>query len=692
MQETGINLLKGLLEPAEALVDPSKRVFAPFLLGSAVLACAVLLVRGVALRSVAGHLFSPRIWLHRSSRLDFQLIAAKALLRVVLFGSYTLSTLAVAALTAGWLRRQTASSAPLHWSPWLVAALFTLGAFLVEDWSRWLVHKWMHRVPVLWEIHKVHHSAEVLTPFTLYRTHPGEALLNGARGALSVGAMMGLFIWLFGPAVRAWEILGVDLIGFVWTLFGANLRHSHVWVSYGRWWEHLLISPAQHQIHHSRDPRHYDRNFGAILAVWDWLGGSLYTTRAREPIQFGLPDGEPDPGRSVVALLLTPLLAVARRLARPAWRVALIGLALLSISCSEKNIDRTALLQSFGQCTLESYQAAKAPAAALDSAAKAYAAAPADDTRLLARTAWANAIDAWEVVELLIYGPAADATTPGGQGLRPFIYSWPLVDTCLIDQQLVSKGYQQLATLDASARGLGAIEYLLFHDGANGCTADNPINTDGSWAAITDLQQRKADYASAAAADVSTRVAALVDLWEKTGGFREQLVAAGRGSTLFASQKDAINTVAAALYHFDTEVKDAKLGEALNYGNCLAMPCTSALESQWARRTRTHLRNNLAGLRVLLEGCTRPAPNGFDDLLESAGVSQLAAEMKKDLTAVAASIDALPTDDVGQTLAADRPAVQRVYDAVKEITDFLKMEFKTALQITTPGRVEGDTD
>ncbi len=79
-----------------------------------------------------------------------------------------------------------------------------------------------------------HHSAEVLTPLSLYRTHPVEALLNGARSALSVGLVTGLFAWSFGPALRAWEILGVDAIGFVWTLFGANLRHSHVWLSYGR--------------------------------------------------------------------------------------------------------------------------------------------------------------------------------------------------------------------------------------------------------------------------------------------------------------------------------------------------------------------------------------------------------------------------------------------------------------------------
>jgi len=88
--------------------------------------------------------------------------------------------------------------------------------------------------------------------------------------------------------VRGYWVLGVDVVGFALAALGGNLRHSHVWLSYGPWLERWFISPAQHQIHHSRDPRDHDRNFGAGLAVWDWVFGSLSLAGPRRRLRFGL--------------------------------------------------------------------------------------------------------------------------------------------------------------------------------------------------------------------------------------------------------------------------------------------------------------------------------------------------------------------------------------------------------------------
>jgi sterol desaturase/sphingolipid hydroxylase (fatty acid hydroxylase superfamily) len=62
--------------------------------------------------------------------------------------------------------------------------------FVVEDASRFLFHLASHRSPWLWELHKVHHSAEVLTPFTLYRLHPIEGFLNRSRGTLTTALVL----------------------------------------------------------------------------------------------------------------------------------------------------------------------------------------------------------------------------------------------------------------------------------------------------------------------------------------------------------------------------------------------------------------------------------------------------------------------------------------------------------------------
>ena len=311
------------------------------------------------------------------------------------------------------------------------------------------------------------------------------------------------------------------------------------------------------------------------------------------------------------------------------------------------------------------------------------------------RAAWEQAIDAWQVAELLQYGPAGAFDTLGGKGLRETIYAWPDVNRCLIEQQLVSKAYEgaAFANTATSTRGLAALEYLLFYSGTdNACSATTDINTNGSWAALSpsELAQRKAAYARVAAADVATKTRGLIAAWEPNG-FLAQLTTAGRGSTLFTTQQVAISVVAEALFVLDTEVKDRKLAMPLGLKDCANTTCPEALESPWADRGKQHLRNNLVGIRLLLEGCPAGMALGYDDLLEAVGAPALATEMRADLVAAAAAIDALPGDKLSQALTSDRASVQRVYDTVKELTDFLKMEFSMALVISSK-RVEGDHD
>lgn len=692
--------LDALLQPAGALLDPGRRVFWVFLAGAGVIAAATLLVRGVSAHVIAGRLLSPRVWLHRSARLDYKLIVVKALLRALLLGPLGLSALAVAALSAGWLRRHLGTPDVQVPAPF-AGLILTLCAFLAEDFSRFYVHRLMHRVPLLWELHKVHHSAEVLTPFTLYRTHPIEALLNGLRGAAAIGLVTGACAWLFGPGLRAFEVLGVDAIGFVWTLLGANLRHSHVWVSYGRRAEHLLLSPAQHQIHHSSDPRHMDSNFGTVLALWDWLSGSLYVPARRERLRFGLPpkdrDREAEAHDSVFGALVLPVVAALRR-AAPGWPAVALGAALLSIGCTEKRLDRAALLTSFARCTTGTYESFQGRADGLAAATMAAAADP-EAGLAAARAAWTQAIDTWQRVDLLRYGPAADFETLGGKGLRQEIYAWPDVNRCLIEEQIVSRVYEGagLASLSNSTRGLAAIEYLLFYPGAdNACAPTSPINMTGSWAALTpdELSRRKMAYAAAAAADVARRARALLLEWgAEQGGFQQQLTEAGRGSKLFPTQQAALSAVAEGLFHLDTDLKDRKLAAPLGLDAkvCASGPCPEALESQWAGRTREHLRGNLAGAELLLLGCPAGEGLGYDDLLEAVGAPALASQARADLAAANAAVDALPGDGLAQALVKDPEPLRRVHAAVKEMTDFLKMEFSMTLSISSK-RVEGDHD
>lgn len=299
-------------------VDADQRVYWPCLLGS--LALAVLVARySEGRRDALRHLASPRIWWHRSSRLDYQFLFANGALRILLIAPLGMSALSVAVGTVDLLDAWRGVPAASSWSGLAIGGLYTLVLFLSWDLSRYVLHRLAHEVPFLWELHKVHHSAEVMTPLTLFRVHPLERFLFAARGVLVTGVVTGVFFHLFRERAVQYELLGINALGFAFNLAGANLRHSHVWLSYGRVLEHIFISPAQHQIHHSDRPEHYSANYGTWLAIWDWLGGSLYiTSRERERLRFGLTEADlnHDP-HGLVSSILSPLATAPAKLVPP---------------------------------------------------------------------------------------------------------------------------------------------------------------------------------------------------------------------------------------------------------------------------------------------------------------------------------------------------------------------------------------
>lgn len=109
-------------------------------------------------------------------------------------------------------------------------------------------------------------------------------------------------------AFASWS---VSLFPFFFGLFGHHLQHSHVWLSFGPWLSRLYISPAQHQIHCSRDPRHRDKNSGIKFALWDALFGTLYVPKEPETLQVGLPDADHRDFTTISKLYFLPFARIA---------------------------------------------------------------------------------------------------------------------------------------------------------------------------------------------------------------------------------------------------------------------------------------------------------------------------------------------------------------------------------------------
>ena len=324
----------------DPFLNPQKRVFAGYLFSALAIAFVVVILRsrGSWLGAWRG-LFSRDIWWSKSARADYLILLTNqaVMMGVVprLITKLALATLLFEAMHV-WFDGRL-----LLWpsSPgWMIAAAFTVSLFLIDDAAKYLVHLALHRIPVLWCFHKVHHTAETLTPFTVYRTHPVEGVIFALRTVVVQASATAGFIFFFGERAELVTLLGANSLLFVFNAVGSNLRHSHIWFGYGRILEHVLISPAQHQLHHSVERHHGDANFGAVLAVWDWIGGSLQFADNAPPERFGLSDNRSDT-HDLTTIYLEPMVEAARCLHRPLK----MGFAKMSALRSNISFRRTAI-------------------------------------------------------------------------------------------------------------------------------------------------------------------------------------------------------------------------------------------------------------------------------------------------------------------------------------------------------------
>jgi sterol desaturase/sphingolipid hydroxylase (fatty acid hydroxylase superfamily) len=173
-------------------------------------------------------------------------------------------------------------------------------AVLALDLAWYVTHVSMHKLPVLWRFHAVHHSDPAVDVTTTIRQHPGETVVRYA------------FLAAFGFA------LGVSPIGFaiyrLWSALHGLLEHANIKLP--QWLDTAITfvfsSPNMHKVHHSRDARHTDTNYTNIFSIWDRLFGTFTPARLGRDIEYGLEGFDAAPHQSTIGLLALPLRRVRR--------------------------------------------------------------------------------------------------------------------------------------------------------------------------------------------------------------------------------------------------------------------------------------------------------------------------------------------------------------------------------------------
>ncbi|MEM7053623.1 MAG: sterol desaturase family protein [Pseudomonadota bacterium] len=189
-------------------------------------------------------------------------------------------------------QREAGLLGALQWPVWLTIPL----AVVIFDLAIYWQHRLMHFVPLLWRLHRIHHTDREFDLTTGVRFHPIEIML-------SMSLKLGL-IALLGPhpiAVLMFELL-LSLFA-LWT--HSNLALPQTIDRPMRW---LLVTPSMHRIHHSTWQPETDANYGFHLSCWDRLFGS-YRAKPRQDernMPIGLDEFMQDRDQRLSALLINP--------------------------------------------------------------------------------------------------------------------------------------------------------------------------------------------------------------------------------------------------------------------------------------------------------------------------------------------------------------------------------------------------
>lgn len=165
--------------------------------------------------------------------------------------------------------------------------------FVAADFMQWCVHVLLHRVPFLWQFHKVHHSIHRMDWAGNFRFHWVELVVYRSLLYVPLALLGGDAEPLFWAAVFA-------------TAWG-HFNHANVRVGIGPL-GYVFNSPRMHLWHHdASDEGGSSKNYGIVLSLWDWLFGTAYWPRDRAPQRIGYP-GDDEMPRGLPGQLAFPLL------------------------------------------------------------------------------------------------------------------------------------------------------------------------------------------------------------------------------------------------------------------------------------------------------------------------------------------------------------------------------------------------
>lgn len=323
----------------------------------------------------------------------------------------------------------------------------------------------------------------------------------------------------------------------------------------------------------------------------------------------------------------------------------------------------------------------------------------------LAKTAWRDLMDAVQQTEMHILGPAE--RNESALQNRVTSYASGNLATCGLDQAVIQ--YEQNLDFSVTSRalnqrGMGAIEYLLFNtDLSHSCSSQVP--TTSTWNDLSESLRKvqRCDLALELAKDVAVASQSIYQQWtEDESPYRTEFLDE-------TSLGDNFQLITDALFYIETFTKSSKLAIPLGLDpKCSAITCPNLVESPYSK---TSLRNIKVNTEEFLRVFNGAEGIGFDDLIVEAGFvdtanrfknqsAQVISRLASTNTSLIDQVSSIATsdDETNCTNSMANPEDPSSLDAcsitglLKRITDDLKIDFVTIVNVPVPGRVQSDND
>lgn len=160
------------------------------------------------------------------------------------------------------------------WPAFLPFSLQIIFAIFLYDFTYYWYHRSFHYSKILWRLHRIHHCSTKLTFSKTFRFNFLEIFTENVL-------LLGILKLFSAPT----EVL-------IWTMaminFTVLVKHANIDVRFPRYLDWLLVSPANHRIHHSSDETESQQNFSGFTMLWDVIFGTYRNGNYRSNHPLGV--------------------------------------------------------------------------------------------------------------------------------------------------------------------------------------------------------------------------------------------------------------------------------------------------------------------------------------------------------------------------------------------------------------------